>query len=112
MSIISVSYRPLSPLDISPVVFQNWIFWGLVSLLQVPRVEVPDMGHESSLLGEELRLYDIPANCGLPHIGGIFLETRGLADNISAFPPHLDVVLLFFVVEEMPSWFSGLFLRE
>lgn len=44
MSIISVSYRPLGPLDISPVVFQNEIFWGLVSLLQVPWVEVPDMG--------------------------------------------------------------------
>lgn len=41
----SVPGSPLDLVDLSPVGFQSQTFWGLIFPLQVPRVEVPDVGH-------------------------------------------------------------------
>lgn len=43
---ISVPYSPLGLLAMSPLAFQSLTFWGIVSLWQVPRVEVSDVGPE------------------------------------------------------------------
>lgn len=40
-------YVPLGPLDISPAGFQSQEFWKLISPAPVPKVEVPNVGHES-----------------------------------------------------------------
>lgn len=37
----SVLYSPLGLLDVSLIGFQSEMFWGIVSLMQVPRVGVP-----------------------------------------------------------------------
>ena len=41
---ISVSYSTLSPLDVG---FLSQTFWGLVSLVQIPGVRMPDIEHQS-----------------------------------------------------------------
>lgn len=45
---ISDPHSPMVLLDLSPVGFQSQMFWGVNSPAQVPRLEVPDMGHKPS----------------------------------------------------------------
>lgn len=41
---ISIPYSPIGLLDVTLLVSKPH-FWGLISLVQVPRVEVPHVGH-------------------------------------------------------------------
>lgn len=41
------SYSALGPLDVSPIGFLSKMFWGLVFLVQILRVGVPDMRYQS-----------------------------------------------------------------
>lgn len=43
---ISIPCSSVGPLDISLVGFLSQLFCGLISLVQVPRAEVPDTGHK------------------------------------------------------------------
>lgn len=50
---ISVPYSSLGIRDTSPICFHSQTFWEFVSLLQVPKVHMPDVGHESFVLQGE-----------------------------------------------------------
>lgn len=53
----SVPYSPLGLLDLSPIGFQIQTLWGLIHLVQILRVGVPDVGYEPlASLGEALDL--------------------------------------------------------
>lgn len=60
-------------LDISPIVFQSQMFWGPISLVQIPRVEVPDVGTNLLLLRENLYLWFLPT---VGHHAGVGLMAR------------------------------------
>lgn len=47
---ISVFYSTLGPLDVG---FLSQMFWGLVSLVQIPGVRMPDIGTNLLLLIEK-----------------------------------------------------------
>lgn len=42
----NISLDDMVLLDVSPIGFQSWIFWELILLVQVPRVEVSNVGHK------------------------------------------------------------------
>lgn len=63
----SISHSTLGFLDLSPLA----PFWGLMSLLQVPSVVMPDAGLVP-FLGKTLHIYEIPPDCGLCASGGGF----------------------------------------
>lgn len=44
---LSIPHRLLGILDVSFVGFQSQVFCGLISLVQVPRIGVPNAGHKS-----------------------------------------------------------------
>lgn len=74
-------------LDISPVVLSQ-TFGGHISLVQVPRVGVPGMGHKPfTPLGETVLVKSLPV-LGL-HAGG---PGGFWQDHVSASPAHLGVV--------------------
>lgn len=41
----SISYSPVILLDASPIGFQSQIFWELISQVQVPSIDMPNVGH-------------------------------------------------------------------
>lgn len=44
-------------------------YWGLVSMVQDPRVTVPDVGHKS--LAPQGKIFKIPPDCGSPYLGAV-----------------------------------------
>lgn len=59
-------------------------------------------GTNPSLLREKHLSHKLPRHCVLLHRGWFFF----LPDLVFAFPTHLDVVLLFFIVESSSSSFQ------
>ena len=86
-------------LDISTIGFQSQIFWELITLVQIPRLEVPDVGHKPlAPQGETVFVR--------------FLLSMGhCRDHISASPTCLHVTF-FPIVEEVLRLLSGLCQRE
>lgn len=58
---ISVSYSILGPLNINPVGFLSQMFWGLISLVHIPGIGVPVVGHQPLTFLEEM------PDCEIPH---------------------------------------------
>lgn len=69
------------------VCFQSWMFWGLVFLLQGPRLWSPLWGLNSLIFGENLCNCDYSPVCGLP-AQGIWILTYCLFNP----PTYLLVV--------------------
>lgn len=88
------------------IVSTGLTLWGLVSMVQNPRVGVPDVEHKTlAPQGKDfLRSLLIAGQCTWAGISG--------KSVISASPPYLNVALLFFAVEELFVWFSELFQRK
>ena len=64
----SISYSPMVLLDESLAGFQSQMFGGLVSLVRVPRIGVPDVGHRSPARSSErssrfVRSFPIVSHC-------------------------------------------------
>lgn len=81
---ISASYCPLGPLVVSPIVFLSQTFWGFISLVQVQRVGMLDVGHKPlPPLRKTLDLWD-PSLFGVSASGVGFLERLGLCLSYSS----------------------------
>lgn len=61
-------------LDVSSVVFQNYMFWGLVSHVQVLKVEVPNLGFKPFAPQGEPLASDFPSDSVLHTRSGIYGE--------------------------------------
>lgn len=61
-----IPYRSMIFLDVFPIGFQSWVFWGFVPPVQDLRVGVPNVEFKSSLLKENNYTFEILSNCGLP----------------------------------------------
>ena len=59
-------------LHISPIGFQSQMFWGFVSLVQVPRVELPDLYHRPLNFRKKLCVCKIFPDCESLHQGWFF----------------------------------------
>lgn len=96
------------PFERRPSVFYSTLgprwFGKLISLLQIPRVGVPDVRHEPLFLQEKRQPGELsPIRC--PHAGaGVFFPRPYLCLSV-----HLDVVLLSFVVGSSSSSFQTVF---
>lgn len=89
--------------SLHPTDIQSQKFWGLVSLVQVSRIEMSDLVLKLLTFQRECQF---STHCGLLHWGLIFGETTSLLLLLS------QMILLSFVVDELFSWFTGLFQRE
>lgn len=58
--------------------FHSQTFWGLVSLVEAPRVGVPGVGHKSLPPQGQPLYYEISPNCGSAEPGVGFLARFGL----------------------------------
>lgn len=65
-----------------------------MSLLQVPRIGVPNVRHNPLILMEKLFIHYMPPYCVLLHQRWGFQQ-----EHISVSPTHLDVALLSLLVE-------------
>lgn len=95
----------MSPLKCSLVLpgvtdFQSQTFCRLVSLASDPRVGVPVMGYNPSLLREKVYIFK--------SLLTVVIEP-GRQDHVSASPTRLHVALLYFVVEMLFIQMLGLF---
>lgn len=67
---VSAPYSPMTFLDIASVGFQNHMFWELVSLVLVPIVRMPNVGHKAfAPLGEVPYLLDSSQLWVTPRMG-------------------------------------------
>lgn len=64
---ISIPYSLMVHLNPSLTGFQSQRFGGLLSLVQIPRVEVPNLDANPLLLREEGHICEVPPNCGSPY---------------------------------------------
>lgn len=77
-SAVSVLYSPLGVLDLSPVVFRSQTFWGLISLVHVPRVRVLAVGSHPCPPGRSPPLCQSARDWGLLHWRGVLDKTTPL----------------------------------
>lgn len=77
-SAVSVLYSLSGVLDLSPVVFRSQTFWGLISLVHVPRVRVLAGGVTPLAPREKLPLCQSARDWGLLHWGGVLGKTTPL----------------------------------
>lgn len=64
-------YSILGFLDVSPIVFQSQMFWGLITLMQISRVEVTGWWPNPLFLRKRLPHLEIPSDDGSLHgLGG------------------------------------------
>ena len=85
-------------LGLRPIDFQSQTFWGLITVVQFPRIEVPDVGHKPlTSQGESLDVRFFPI---VGHSTG-----RRWQDYVST-SYTLDVILFFFIGEEFFRPFS------
>lgn len=87
-SSISAPSSVLGLLNFSPISFQSWTLWGS-SLVQIPRVRMPNVGHEPlGSQGEAPDLWDA-SQCVSPfHRWGFWW------DHVSTSPTNLNVAFL------------------
>ena len=76
---LSISYSLLVLLDISPIAFQCQMFWGPISLMQMPRVGVPDVGHKFLDPQEEPIFVRFFPPMGHHPGGGVYGKTASLS---------------------------------
>ena len=95
---ISVPWSSVVFLHVFSVGFQSQVFWGLVSLVQDLRVGVPVVELEPLPPQEKDPYLCGPSQLGITTAGVWFLPWWGC---LSAFPTHLDSILLLFVLEAL-----------
>lgn len=64
---ICIPYSPMVLLNLSLIGFQSQTFRELLSLVQIPRAEVPDVGHKLLTPQGENPYFEIPPSCGSPY---------------------------------------------
>lgn len=75
---------------VSPVRFQRWLFWGLISQVQVLKAEKPDMWFNLFAPQGEDQVCEFPPDCG-----SLCWRLGLWRDCISASPSHFDVGFFF-----------------
>lgn len=68
---ISIFHSLMGHLDINHTGFQSQVFWGLIFLMQVPSIGIPDVGQEA-LPPQVEGIFEIPLNLGSPYWGWRF----------------------------------------
>lgn len=64
---ISTPYSLMVLLNLSLIGFQSQTFQELFALVQIPRVEVPNVGHKLLTPQGETPYFEIPPSCGSPY---------------------------------------------
>ena len=65
MTHFSDCYSLVGLVDVSPSGFQNEMFWGLISQVQVLKAEVPDMEFKPFIPQGEAPGFEFPPGCAL-----------------------------------------------
>lgn len=100
---LSIPYKPMVLLGLSPFGFESQIFRRLISMVQVPRVVGCLIWVTNPLLLKEMSWF------GWPHwVGHFFWDYVSVSSTLLPF----YAAFLSFVVEEVFTWFSHLFQRQ